>query len=189
MRRAVAAAAAWWVASATACGGHQSQYVRAQPAPGELVWAFHDGFQVTQDGKLIAEQSSWDALPAAVACVPRARAWADEAVARDRTGRTLVWIGAGALLTGVIAGTALIVSDPHSNPRVFAGLGLAFGGLFGGEGVWVGGSLKRGRADAGAIDAVNLYNDERASCAPHPEAPAAGDASRASSAEPVAAPR
>lgn len=118
--------------------------------------------------------------------MPRARAWADEAAARDRTGRTLGWAGAGALLTGLIVGTALITSDVNSERRVLAGFGIGIGGLIGGTSLLIGGAVARGRADAGAIDAVNLYNDERGSCAPHT---AAGDASRASAAAPVVAPR
>jgi len=139
-----------------------------RPSAGELVWVYDDRLQVTLDGKVVAEQTDWDSLAFAVACVPRARAWAEEAAHRDRAGRTQTWIGAGALVTGLVVGGLLISSDPNNADRVLGGLGAVLAGALGGAILLGHGSVLRGRADAGAIDAVNLYNDERAGCTPRP---------------------
>ena len=152
-------------ASATGCTSHASSYRRARPAAGELVWAYRERFQVTRDREIIAEQHDWAALPGAVTCVPRARDWAAWAAERDRTGKILTWSGLATIVGGVIAGGAVIFSGHDHDRRDLVGAGIALGGLVTGLTIAIAGGVTRSHADAAAIDAVNLYNDERARCA------------------------
>ena len=45
------------------CTPYQSIYRRTRLDGRELVWAYHDRFQVTRDGKVVAEQGDWEGLP------------------------------------------------------------------------------------------------------------------------------
>lgn len=152
------------IAALGGCGGYRSSYRRAHPGARELVWTYHNKLQVTRDGQIVAEQRDWDALSGAVACVPRARAWAATAASRDRTGSVLSWTGIATMVGGVVAGSALLFSDTSNTDQVLLGGGVMIGGLIAGTPLLLGGMTTRVRADASAIDAVNLYNDERASC-------------------------
>src|SRR5262249_7592782 len=102
MRRAIA------LLALAGCGSYQSSYHRSRSTPSELVWAYHDRFQVTRDGQIVAEQRDWDALSGVVACVPRARSWAESAASGDRTGSVLSWSGIAVMLGGLVAGSVLI---------------------------------------------------------------------------------
>jgi hypothetical protein len=148
------------------CASYQSSYHRSHSAPSELVWRYHDHFQVTREGKIVAEQRDWDSLSGVVACVPRAREWADSAASGDRTGSVLSWTGLAVLAGGVVAGSVLLFSDLNNTDQSLLGAGIMLGGAVTGGTLAVTGLITRARADAHAIDAVNLYNDERASCAP-----------------------
>jgi hypothetical protein len=149
------------VAIVTGCASYRSTYRRGAAASGELVWAYDDGFQVTRDGRVIAERGSWDGLSGAVRCVPQAREWVDSADSRDGWGKLLLWGGMVVMLAGVGVGTALVVDDFDDTDQVVTGLALMGGGLvFGGVTIPTGAVL-RAKAEAQAIDAVNLYNDER----------------------------
>jgi len=158
MRRAIA------LLALAGCASYQSTYRRGHSAPSELVWAYHDRFQVTRDGKIVAEQRDWDDLSGIVACVPRARDWAESAASGDRTGSILGYTGIAAMLGGIAAGTALIFQDTSNTDQLLLGTGVMLGSVIVGGTLAVTGVIKRARADATAIDAVNLYNDERASC-------------------------
>src|SRR5262245_2752979 len=76
-----------------ACASYRSSFQRTRVDSGELVWAYDTAFQVTQDGKVVAEQRDWGRLTDTVACVPRAREMADSAASRDRRGKVLTWSG------------------------------------------------------------------------------------------------
>jgi len=150
------------------CASHQSTYRRTRLDGRELVWAYHDRFQVTRDGKVLAEEGDWEGLPSALACVPAAHLHAERAAANDAAGRTYFWTGNAIMIAGVIAATASIASNPHDDTHIGVGLFSA------GVGFLVGGPLSlwgfdtRARADMTAIDAVNVFNDERASCSAGP---------------------
>jgi hypothetical protein len=150
------------------CTTYQSTYRRTRLDGRELVWAYHDRFQVTRDGKVVAEQGDWEALPSALACVPAARIHAERAAANDSTGRTSYWTGTAIVIAGYVAGAVAIALDPHDDQHV--GIGLASAGVGGLVGLplvfW--GIDTRARADMTAIDAVNVFNDERASCSAGP---------------------
>jgi hypothetical protein len=158
----VAALAALTVA--TGCTSYQSTYHRSHVTAGELVWSYDNAFQVTQDGKIVAAQRDWDGLSGVVACVPRARDTAESAASRDRTGKIVSWTGVAILTVGAVAGTALVFRDTSNTDSVLAGLGAIGGGLVIGLPTFIGGFYTRARADTTAIDAVNIYNDERGSC-------------------------
>jgi hypothetical protein len=147
------------------CASYQSSYHRSHSTPSELVWAYHDRFQVTRDGKIVAEQRDWDELSGVVACVPRARSWAESAASGDRTGSVLSWTGIAIMVGSLAAGTVLIFQDTNNTDQLLLGGGVLLGGVITGGSLAVTGLVKRARADAEAIDAVNLYNDERTSCA------------------------
>lgn len=146
------------------CGSYQSTYQRGHASPSELVWRYHDRFQVTRDGKIVAEQRDWDTLVGVVSCVPRARTWADDAASGDRTGAVLTWTGLAAMLGSLVAGGVVLFSDTDNTDQVLLGAGIMIGGTIAGGTLLATGVVKRARADATAIDAVNVYNDERASC-------------------------
>jgi hypothetical protein len=158
MRRAVA------LLALAGCASYQSSYHRSHGTPSELVWAYHDHFQVTRDGKIVAEQRDWDGLSGVVACVPRAREWAESAASGDRAGSALAWTGVAAMIGGLVAGSVLIFRDTSNTDQILLGGGVLLGGTIVGGSLAVTGLVKRARADATAIDAVNLYNDERAGC-------------------------
>ena len=153
------------LAATTGCPSHVSSYHPARSAAGELVWAYRERFQVTRDSEILAEQHDWDALPGAVTCVPRARDWAAWAAERDRTGKILTWSGLGTIVGSVIAGGVVIFSGHDHDRSDLVGAGIALGGLVTGLTIAIAGGVTRSHADAAAIDAVNLYNDERARCA------------------------
>ena len=146
---------------AIGCASYQSAYVRQSAAPGELVWRYDDRLQVTRNGQVVAEADRWDGLAAAVACVPRARDWANAATSRHRTGTALVWTG----LISIFAGAAVYEeevarTDGHLTAPV------AFGSLLtmlAGSIVTLTGGYWRATATVRGIDAVNLYNDGIAS--------------------------
>jgi hypothetical protein len=148
----------------TGCASYQSSFHPTHVDARELIWAYDNAFQVTQDGKLIAEQRDWDGLPGAVACVPRAREAADSAVSRDRRGKILTWSGVAVMLAGLATGAALVFHDTSNTDDVLLGGGVMIGGLLGGVVPVLTGMVSRARADTNAIDAVNIYNDERATC-------------------------
>ncbi|HSS02607.1 MAG TPA: hypothetical protein VLM79_36350 [Kofleriaceae bacterium] len=150
------------------CTTYQSTYRRTRLDGRELVWAYRDRFQVTRDGKVLAEQGDWDGLPSALACVPAARIHAERAADRDSAGRSYFWTGTAILIAGYAAAAAFIATDPHDVDHALLGLASAgVGGLVGLPLVlW--GSDTRARANMTAIDAVNVFNDERASCSAGP---------------------
>ena len=168
MTRALPMTAAALLASAAGCTSHVSSYRHTRPAAGELIWAYRDRFQVTRGGEIIAEQHDWGALPGAVTCVPRARDWAAWAAERDHTGKILIWSGLATIVASLVAGSIVIVSGHGHDRSDLIGAGIALGGLVTGSTIAIAGGVTRSHADAAAIDAVNLYNDERASCAAPP---------------------
>src|ERR1043165_2675602 len=106
----IAALASLAVGSA-GCTSYQSTYHRGHATAGELVWAYDNAFQVTQDGKIVAAQRDWDGLSGVVACVPRARDTAESAASRDRTGKIVSWTGVAIMIAGAVGGTALGFRD------------------------------------------------------------------------------
>jgi hypothetical protein len=170
LRHRVAAAIAIAAAAALigpGCGGYQSSYRRTSSTPSELVWAYRDKFLVTQDGKIVAEERDWDGLTGVVACVPRARDWADTAASRDRSGAVLGWTGVGIMLAGIAAGATLLLQDTSNTDQILLGGGVMIGGVAVGTPFALTGVVRRAQAQATAIDAVNVYNDERAVCTSH----------------------
>ena len=143
------------------CTTWQSTYHRQRVEASELVWQYDAKLEVTRDGKLVAQQRDWDGLAEAVVCVPRAKEYAESAASRDRTGSLMTWGGLAVLAGGVIAGSVLILSDTSNTDQMLAGAGVMLGGVVIGGPTALGGIVTRYRADASAIDAVNVYNDER----------------------------
>ena len=152
---------------AIGCASSQSVYLRQSAAPGELVWRYDDRLQVTRNGQVVAEADRWDGLAAAVACVPRARDWANTATSRHRRGTSLLWSG----LIVMFASLAVYVeegvrTDGHLSAPIVLGMPVivivsSIAALTG----W----HSREIATVRGIDAVNLYNDGIASgaaCAP-----------------------
>jgi hypothetical protein len=154
------------MAALAGCSTYHSAYRRTRASRSELVWAYHGRFQVTRDGKVVAEQGDWDGLPSALACVPVAGIQAERAASRDYAGRTYFWTGNAIMIAGVVAATALIATDPHDIDHVGIGLGSAALGFLVGLPLGLWGMDARARADMTAIDAVNLFNDERLTCRP-----------------------
>jgi hypothetical protein len=150
------------------CTSYQSTYRRTRLDGRELVWAYHDRFQVTRDGKVLAEQGDWEGLPSALACVPAARIHAERAATRDSAGRTYYWTGTAIIIAGYLAGAAVIAANPHDDEHVGIGLASAAVGSIVGLPLVFWGFDTRARADMTAIDAVNVFNDERASCSAGP---------------------
>jgi hypothetical protein len=148
------------IALVTGCASYRSSYRRGATSSGELVWGYDNGFQVTQDGKVIAEPGNWGGMSGAVRCVPQAQEWADSADSRDGWGKFLLWSGVVVMLAGVGVGTALVVDDFDDTDQVITGLGIMGGGLLFGLVTVPTGAVMRAKAEAQAIDAVNLYNDE-----------------------------
>jgi len=152
---------------AIGCASSRSVYVRQSAAPGELVWRYDDRLQVTQNGQIVAEADRWDGLAAAVACVPRARDWANGATSRHRKGTALLWTGLVFMLAGVTVYEEEVArTDGHIAAAIFPGSLVAI--LAGGIATLTGGHW-RATATVRGIDAVNLYNDGIASgaaCAP-----------------------
>ena len=153
------------VAALGACGGYQSSYTRATADARELIWAYDNRVQVTQGGHVVAQQRDWGDLPDVVGCVPRARAWASSASSRDGTGRIVMYTGLLVMLAGVAAGSYLALEDTDNTDQMLAGLGVMGGGLVFGLATVPTGAYLRASADTRAIDAVNVYNDERGGCA------------------------
>jgi hypothetical protein len=150
------------------CATPRSTYRRARVDGRELVWAYHDRFQVTRDGKVVAEQRDWDNLPSALACVPVARIHAERAAANDRAGRTYFWTGNAIMIAGVVAATASIAADPNDDAHIGIALASAGVGFLVGIPLGLWGMDTRARADMTAIDAVNIFNDDRATCTTGP---------------------
>ena len=146
------------------CASYQSSYRRSRVDASELVWAYDNKLQVTRGGHVVAEQRDWGGLPEAVICVPRARAWAESAASRDRTGKLLTWTGFSLMIGSLVAGSVLVFRDLDNTDDMLLGVGVMGGGLLVGLPIGGGGLVMRARADTTAIDAVNVYNDERASC-------------------------
>jgi len=152
------------IAAVAGCGSYQSTYRRTRADRSELVWAYHDGFQVTREGKVLAEQGDWDDLAGAVACVPVARLQAERAASRSHAGRTYEWTGISLIIAGVVVGSAILFKGPRNEEQAVTALAAAGGGLIIGTSLAVTGTTMRLRADMTAIDAVNLFNDDRATC-------------------------
>jgi hypothetical protein len=150
------------------CTSYQSTYRRTRLDGRELVWAYHDRFQVTRDGKVLAEERDWEGLPSALACVPAARIHAERAAANDTAGRTYFWTGNAIMIAGAVAATATIAANPHDDTHIGVGLFSASVGFLVGLPLSLWGLDTRNRADMTAIDAVNVFNDERASCSAGP---------------------
>jgi hypothetical protein len=146
------------------CASYQSSYRRSRVDASELVWAYDNKLQVTRSGKVVAEQRDWDGLPEAVICVPRARAWAESAASRDGTGKLLTWTGFSIMMGSLVAGSVLVFRDVSNTDDMLLGVGVMGGGLLVGLPIGGGGLVMRARADTTAIDAVNVYNDERGAC-------------------------
>jgi hypothetical protein len=145
------------------CGSYRSQYARQSAQAGELVWRFDDDrLQVTRDGQLVAQAGAWEGLASAVACVPVARDWAARATARHHSGTVMLWTGTIGAIASTVGGVALVVNDPDSETQVIGGLGLALGGLIAGVVLVATGGYRRASAEARGVDAINLYNDQRA---------------------------
>jgi len=162
MRRLAALTAV--LAALAGCATYQSTYRRTRLDGREVVWAYHDRFQVTRDGKVLAEQGDWEGLPSALACVPAARLHAERAVANDSAGRTYFWTGNAILIAGYVAAAVIIAANPHDDQHIGIGLASAGVGSLVGLPLVLWGIDTRTRADMTAIDAVNVFNDERASC-------------------------
>jgi hypothetical protein len=161
------------IALAGALGGcttYHSTYRRTRLDGRELVWAYHGRFQVTRDGKVVAEQRDWEGLPDALACVPVARLHAERAAARDSAGRAYFWTGNALMIAGVVAATAIIAADRHDDTHIGIGLFSATLGFAVGLPLGVWGMDTRDRADMTAIDAVNIFNDDRGTCTAGPPA-------------------
>jgi hypothetical protein len=156
------------LAALAGCSTYHSAYRRTRADRSELVWAYHGRFQVTREGKVVAEQGDWNGLPSALACVPVARIQAERAASRDDAGRTYFWTGNAIMIAGVVAATALIASDPHDIDHVGLGLASATLGFLVGLPLGLWGMDTRARADMTAIDAVNIFNDDRATCSAGP---------------------
>ena len=146
------------------CASYQSSFHPTHVDAGELIWAYDRAFQVTQDGKVVAEQRDWDGLTGAVACVPRAHEMASSAASRDHRGKVLTWSGIGVMVAGLVVGGAVMFHDTSNVDGVLLGGGVMIGGLLVGLIPTATGLVMRARADTNAIDAVNIYNDERATC-------------------------
>lgn len=147
--------------SVAGCGSPRSRYARQAAMPGELVWRYADDrLQVTRNGEVISEGGEWERLASAVACVPRANAWATEATSRYRTGRTMFWGGMIGMLAGTVGGAALIVTDDDIGAQGWAGLGVMLTSLVGGVTVSLSGAIRQASAHAKGVDAVNVYNDQ-----------------------------
>lgn len=166
MRGAMRGRIALAIAALAGCATYRSSFQRTRNDGSELVWAYHNGFQVTRAGKVLAEQGNWDGLAGAVACVPGARAQADSAASRAHTGKIVSWSGIGVMVAGLVAGTAIAFQDTSDIGQILLGLGVMGGGVLVGVPMAAGGAFMRARADTTAIDAVNLYNDERGACRP-----------------------
>ena len=156
------------LAELAGCSTYPSAYRRTRLDGRELVWAYHDRFQVTRDGKVVAEQADWEGLPSALACVPAARIHAERAASNDSAGRTYFWTGNAIMIAGVVAATAVIADDSHDSTHLGIGLFSAGVGFLVGLPLGIWGMDTRARADMTAIDAVNVFNDERASCTTGP---------------------
>jgi hypothetical protein len=156
------------LAALAGCATPHSTYRRARVDDRELVWAYRDHFQLTRDGKVVAEQGDWEGLPTALACVPVARIHAERAAANDSAGRTYFWTGNAVMIAGAVTAIAVIAAAPHDTDHVWIGLAAAsVAGLVGLPlGLW--GMDTRARADMTAIDAVNIFNDDRATCSAGP---------------------
>ena len=154
------------VSALAACASYQSSFHRTRGDAGELVWAYDKAFQVTQDGKIVAEQRDWTGLSEAVACVPRARDLASSAASRDRRGKVLTWSGVAVMVAGLVVGGAVMFQDTGNVDQVLLGGGVMITGLLVGVVPVTTGLVTRARADTNAIDAVNIYNDERTTCRP-----------------------
>ena len=159
------------LAGCAGCAGYHSTYRRTRVDSRELVWAYHDRFQVTRDGKVLAEQGDWDGLPSALACVPVARIEGERAAERDGAGRTYFWTGNAVMIASVVAATAIIAANPHDADHVAIGFGGVGAGIVVGLPLVQWGIDARARADMTAIDAVNIFNDERATCRQAPTPP------------------
>jgi len=152
------------MAALAGCATVGSSFRRTHADRNELVWAYHGGLLVTRGGQVVAAQDTWDGLPVAVSCVPRARDQAETAQSRKRRGKVLVWSGIGLMVAAAVAGSVLIYKDRHNLDDIGLGLLTLTGGLSGGLTMTLTGSFMRSRADVTAIDAVNMFNDDRATC-------------------------
>ena len=80
------------------CASITSSYDRYERAPGQLNWSFDDALQLEKNGKLVAEAGDWSGLDKAVACVPRARKYAERASTQSSIGTFLTYGGAAAAI-------------------------------------------------------------------------------------------
>lgn len=144
------------------CTSYRSQYTRQAAAPGELVWRYDNRLQVTLNGQVIAEAGDWAGLSPAVACVPRAGAWASTARTRHRNGSVVMWGGLIAMVAGVAAGAAIALGNTDDTGQIYRGLGIMGAGALVGIVTLPAGGYLRATADTRGIDAVNLYNDQLA---------------------------
>lgn len=147
-------------ALAAGCGTTRSTYGRQNVMPGELVWGYDDGFQVSAGGKLVASAGSWGGLSRHVSCSTEARGWAERAASRDRTGKVLLWTGLIVLVGGAVAGSTIALTNTDDTGKMLTGLGVVGGSLVVGGVMAPTGAVMRAQAETQAIDAVNLHNDE-----------------------------
>jgi len=143
-----------------ACASHRSTYARTSTVPRELIWAYDNRFQVTQDGHAVAGSGDWGGLSRAATCSAEARAWADSAASRDTTGKALTWTGVAMMVGATIAGSVIMFSDTDDVDQILLGGGLMLGGVVVGAGVAGPGLYLRASAETRAIDSVNRHNDE-----------------------------
>lgn len=156
----------------TSLGCASSTYTRATAADDQLVWAADDGeLTVMQGDAAVARAPSWDGLSDVVGCVPAAQARADGAEVDGALGVALRWTGATMLIAApVVLVTAGVTGALLQDITPFGGL-VSVGGLGGsvvllaGAGVaWLTGGAFVARALPQAVDAVNIYLDERETC-------------------------
>jgi hypothetical protein len=138
----------------TGCGA-QSTYTPTRAS---------NNFVATKGGKEIASAGSWGGLEEAVGCVPEARELASGAESRGTAGKALLIGGGVVMIAGLVAGTVMLFTSEKIGDNLGTSLGLMGGGVvLGGTGMIVGAGQLAGAQWRG-FDAVNIYNDRRASC-------------------------
>ena len=150
----------------------QYTYRRETADADEIVWGWDGHLVATKNGHRVAEATTWSGLSDAVFCVDRAKELAAQAEQNGGRGSVVAVLGLIAEytspLTGIGTGVGLFVlTRPTLDAGPAAALAVASGVLvgsalfFGGAGVAVAGVALQAKALPEALDAVNMYNDER----------------------------